>query len=125
MDATDFIVTDVADLAITCDVYEQADSGAYNGGFSKVGEKDVHIFAPSSQQRVTLEGSGQETAFTGLAVVDHDVNGDPVHTVEVNHQLRPQANSAKHYDVRVKDGLPNDVNPVVWRLGLDRANSSE
>lgn len=124
MDATEFIVTDVADFATPCDVYRESDSGAYSGSKSKVDAKDVYVFAPNSTQQTVTEGSGQDTSFTGLAVVDTDVNGDVVHHVEVGDELRVQSDDTKRYDVRVKEGVPDDIEPVVWRFGLDRANSA-
>lgn len=124
MDALDAIVASVTDQRITCDVYRDDSTSAYGGDPSKVGTVDVAIFEPSSSSEVVVEGSGQDTSLTGLVVPTHDSNGDLVHDVEVNDELRVQSNEAKRYDVRVKDGVPNELDPDMWRLGLERANAS-
>lgn len=126
MDATAFIQSDVTALADTFDVYRVDDndtSSAYdNGTFTDTGV-DVHVrvHSPSSQQQVVAEGSGQETSYTGFLVPEYDVDGNLAHNVEVNDQLRM---NGKRYDVVVKDGIPNDHDPEIWRLGLDKANQS-
>jgi hypothetical protein len=124
MDALQFLVTDVTDQAVTCDVYRDTSSDAYGGSKTKVDSVDVAIFAPSSSSQVVVEGSGDETSFTGLVVPERDENDDLVESVHVNDELRVQGNTEKRFDVRVKDGVPNDLDPELWRLGLDKANSS-
>jgi hypothetical protein len=122
MDATAYIQSDVAEMAITMDVYRKEDSGAYSGDFTKVGAADVHVFNPSSQQQVVVEGSGEETSMTGLKLPEYDIDDNLVEPVHVNDQLRV---GGKRYDVRVKEGIPNEIDPDLWRLGLDTANTSD
>lgn len=122
MDALSYIKTDVADMAVTMDVYRKDDSGAYSGDWTLVDTKNVHVFAPSSSSRVVVEGSGQETSLTGLTLPTYDTNDTLVDVIHVNDQLRY---NGKRYDVRVKDGLPNELDPELWKLGLDRANATE
>lgn len=122
MDALSYIKTDVADMAVTMDVYRKDDSGAYSGEWTPVDTKDVDVFSPSSSASVVVEGSGQETSLTGLTLPTYDTNDTLVDVIHVNDQLRY---NGKRYDVRVKDGLPNELDPELWKLGLDRANTTE
>jgi len=125
MDAVTFMQCDVSDQAVTCDVLRPQDSGPYDSGFSSVGTIDVTVFEPSSQQRVTIEGTSEDTSLTGLAVPQYDNNGDLQHVVQVSDRLKPQSNPQRQYDVRAKNGLPNELEPELWQLGLDVATSSE
>jgi hypothetical protein len=90
-----------------------------------VGTIDVTVFEPSSQQRVTIEGTSEDTSLTGLAVPQYDNNGDLQHVVEVSDRLKPQSRPERQYEVRAKNGLPNELDPELWQLGLDVATSSE
>lgn len=122
MDALAYVQSDITQLATTFDVYTRVNDGAYEGDFQQDGTADVHVFNPSSQQQVVVEGSGEETSFTGLTNVQYDSNDDVVHDVDVNDQLRLDG---KRYDVRVKEGVPSEHDPKFWRLGLDLANQSQ
>jgi len=125
MDALEAILGCVNRQAVTCDIYRDTGNGPYDDTLSDTGETvDIAIFAPNSQSQVVVEGSGQETSFTGHIVPEYDANGNLVDPVRVNDELRPQ-NTTKRYDVRVKDGVPNEMDPEIWQLGLDRANASE
>jgi hypothetical protein len=125
MDALSFMHADVTAQSVTCDVYrDDGDTSYGSSGASKVGTADVAIYAPESTSEVVVEGSGQETSLTGLVVPERDDAGDLVHNVKVNDELRVQSQPEKRYEVRVKDGFPNELSPELWRLGLDRANSS-
>jgi len=121
VDATAFIQSDIATLASEFDVHRPASDGAYNDGFEMVGTARVHVFSPSSQHQVVVEGSDEKAAYTGLATVSRDANDEVVHDVQQDDQLR---RNGHHYDVRVKHGEPNDHNPEFWKLGLDKANTA-
>ncbi len=124
MDALSYIQSDIEEQSVACDVLRD-DGGGYNGGnYSKVDTIDVAIHSPSSSSEVVVEGSGEETSLTGKVVPDYDSNGNLLSHVQVNDRLRPQEHSGKLYEVRVKDGVPNELNPDIWRLGLEHANSS-
>lgn len=125
MNALDLMLATVDEQAVTCDVYRASSSGAYSDDATKVDTVDIAIFSPTSSSEVVVEGSGQETTMTGLLVPQFDANGDPVEVVQVNDELRLQSNTSKRYDVRVKEGFPNEFDPEVWRCGLNRANASE
>lgn len=126
MDALDYMRTSVTDQSVRCDVRRDQSSDSYSGpDYSTVGEVDVAIFDPSSSSVVVTEGSGEDTSLTGLVVPAYDTDGNLNERVHVNDRLRPQSNTAKLYEVRVKDGLPNEIDPDLWRLGLEHANQSE
>lgn len=125
MDALTFMQADVTSQAVTCNVYDSTSERQYGGGGkTKVDQVDVAIFAPSSSSEVVVEGSGQETSFTGLVVPRYGPDGTLIHHVDVNQELRVAADESKRYEVRVKEGVPNDLDPEIWRLGLERANDS-
>lgn len=125
MDALAYIHDDVSRQAVTCAIWRDTSDGPYDDSLSDTGETvDVAISSPTSQQQVVAEGSGQEATFVGVLVPEEGRDGTLQDPVRLNDQLRP-VGSARRYDVRTKDGVPNDLNPEIWQLGLDRANSSE
>lgn len=115
----------VEEQSVTCDIYRSSSSGAYSNSAATGDTVDVAIFAPTSSSEIVVEGSGQETSMTGLLIPQYDATASLVETVEVNDELRLQSDGSKRYDVRVKEGHPNEIDPELWRLGLDRANVSE
>lgn len=122
MNAEDYLRSAIGDGTRTFEVWRRGDSGgAYESDFSQVDTVPVHVHSPTSTSQVVTEGSGQETDFTGLVVPDRDASGTVVHHVEVNDQLRADGH---RFDVRVKEGIPNDLDPEYFRLGLARANDS-
>lgn len=128
MDALDYIHNTITEQSVTCDVLRPADDGStvYDDGFTETGERvNVAVFQPSSSSTVTTEGTGQDVSLTGHLVPSYDKNGDLTVVVEVGDRLRVTDNTAKQYEVRTKDGVPNDLDPEVWQLGLEPANSSE
>lgn len=124
MDATAFMQADVAEQAVTCDVFDETGERAYNGpSESKQDEVDVAIFQPTASALVEIEGSDQEVSLAGLVVPDYDSNGNLVEHVGVNDTIQPQG-TQKKYRVETKVGLPNDLSVDLWQLGLNRANDS-
>lgn len=105
-------------------VYRGDSSGAYESTMQQVDEVDVHLYAPSSSHSVVLEGAGEETGLTGLVIPDRDANGDIIEHVYNNDELRLKSDESVRYNVLVKDGVPDDLDPDLWRLGLEKANTS-
>lgn len=124
MDALAYMVSDVADHAVTCNVYRDTSSTNYGSDSTKVDEVDVYIFNPSSQSQVVVEGSGQDTSLTGLVVPDYDSNDNLVEHVQVGDELRVKSDESKRYDVAVREAIPSEFELELWRLGLNRANAS-
>lgn len=115
----------VEEQSVTCDIYRSSSSGAYSNQSATGDTVDIAIFSPTSSSEIVVEGSGQETSMTGLIVPQYDANDNLVETVQVNDELRLQSDGSKRYDVKVKEGHPNEIDPELWRLGLDRANASQ
>jgi len=125
MNITSYATSQIDANAVVCHVYRDTSERDYGGdSLTQVDIVDVWIFAPESSSQVVVEGNGQETSFTGFAHVDTDTDGDIIHHAEINDELRVAGNEAKRYEVRVKDGLPNEIEPQMWRFGLERANDS-
>jgi len=125
MDALDYIRSAVTEQTITCDVLREDNDSAYSSEPQKVDEVDVAIFAPSASSQVVVEGSGEDTSLSGYVVPETDTDGNMVEYVTVNDMLRPQSNTERLYTVRTKVGRPNELDPDLWELGLERANASQ
>jgi hypothetical protein len=106
-------------------VYRSDSSGAYESDMTQVDEVDVHLYSPASSHSVALEGTGEETGLTGLVIPDRDTNGDITEHVYGNDQLRFKSDESVRYDVLTKDGVPSDLDPTLWRLGLEKSNTSD
>jgi hypothetical protein len=119
MDALTYIQTDVVDQAVVFDVYRPTSDGAYDGDFESAGTASVAVFSPSSRHEVSVEGSDDPASYTGLMTVSRNADGDIEHVVQQDDQLR---HNGHRYDVVVKEGVPNPINPELWRLGLDEAS---
>jgi len=122
MNAREYIVTDVADRATTCDIYRSDSDGVYNSDYERVGETAVYIFSASSTTTISIEGSGQDTSLVGLTTPSYGRQGKLVHDVEVNDQLRV---NDRQYRVETKDAIGDELDPQLWQLGLERANVEE
>lgn len=121
MDALDYIRTTVNDDAVTCDIYRSSESGSYSGpDHTDTGETvQVAIFAPSSSAQIVTEGVEADTSLTGLVVPETDESGNIQQTVQVTDQLRVSDNTVKRYSVRSVTGVPNDLEPELFRVGLE------
>jgi hypothetical protein len=122
MNALDAIHDCVDAQAKTCAVYRDTDDGPYDSDRTQVDTVDVAFSSPSAQSQVVIEGSFEETSVVGHLVPEYDTDGALVHTVEVNDELR--VSDAQRYRVETKVGVPNEVEPELWELGLQRANET-
>lgn len=123
MDVLDYFASSVKNQAYTFDVYRNTGGNSYSEEKQKVGEVTVSISDRSSQSQTTVEGSDESVNFKGLLNPQYDENGTLTEVVFVNDELWRQ-NGEQRYVVKTKDGRPNDIEPDLWELGLDRANSS-
>lgn len=123
MDALDAIHSCLNEQTVTCAVYRQSDDGPYDGDMTQVGTVDVAMSAPSPQAQVVIEGSMEDTSLVGHLVPEYDTSGTLIETIHVNDELRPQ-NTETRYAVRTKVGVPNELSPELWELGLERANAT-
>jgi len=123
MNAVEYMQSDVATQGTLCDILRETTSSSYSdGGESIVDTVRVAIYAAQSSSQMTPAGMDPDTAFSGLVVPERDGDGDLIHPVDVGDVLRPQSNTALRYTVETKDGLPNDIDPSLWMLGLSRGN---
>jgi len=126
MDPMDYIHTDLTDQSVTCAVYRSSGSGVYNDGLSDTGETvEVTLSEPSSSSVSHVEGIDEDTSLVGQVVPEYDDNGDLTERLEVNDELRAIAYEGKRYEVSTKDGIPNELDPEIWALGLEPANQSD
>jgi hypothetical protein len=121
MEAAQFMRTDVATQARTFDVYRTS-GRSYDSSDTQDGTVDVALSTASASGQVVTEGTDSNASFVGHAVPQYDGNGDPA--VRVGDELRLQSDTAKRYEVTDVVGLPDDVDPTLWELGLDRSNDS-
>lgn len=123
MDSLDYIRSSVREQAITCDVLTETEDTSYNSGsYSATDTVDVAIFSPTSSSELVPAGMDEQTTYAGHYVPEYDQNDDLVHVVEQGNHLRPQSNTALRYVVKTKMGAPDEIDPDLWVLGLDRAN---
>ena len=123
MYVTDYFSTSIGDQTYTFDVYRNTGGNSYDESMEDVGEVEVSISDVSSQSDTTVEGSDESVTYKGLLNPQYDMNGNLSEVVFVNDELRLQS-GPKNYVVKTKDGHPNDIDPDIWELGLDRANES-
>lgn len=112
----------VTDQAVTCDIYRADDSDVYDESMSQVGTVEVAISDATSTSQLVVEGMDNEISVVGHVVPTYTNNSldDPL---RVGDELRPQA-TAQRYDVQTKVGVPNEIEPELWVLGLDRASGN-
>lgn len=127
MDALAYIHNDLSQQAVVCEILRPTDSDSvYDGDLTETDETvEVAIFQPSSSSTVTTEGTDQDTSLTGHIVPQYDTTDTLDTVVHVGDRLRVRANPAKRYEVRTKDGVPNDIDPELFRVGLEPANRSD
>ena len=123
MDPLEAITNSVAQQAVTCDVYRNTSNGPYEDATSPVDTAEIAFSAPSAQSQVVIEGSFEETSLVGHIVPEYDGSGALIKPVHVNDELRPQ-DSEHRYDVRTVVGVPSEVGPELWEIGVMRANAS-
>jgi hypothetical protein len=127
MDTLDYIHDAITEQAIACDIFRPDDSAAvYDDSLVDTGSSvEIAISDPSSTSVVQTEGVGEDISLVGHVVPQTDQNGQLTEVLHVGDQLVPQSAPEKAYDVRTKDGVPNELDPEIWQVGLERANASE
>jgi len=122
MDATDYINSEV-NGGFEFAVFRGGNS--YSGGMEDTGDRViVDVTEAASQAADNVEGSSQDVSFRGLLNPSYDDSGGLTDVVKVNDELRLVGNKEIRYVVQTKQGQPNDIDPELWNLGLDRANST-
>ena len=122
MDALQYLQSTVAHQAHTFTVYTQ-DGNSYNSDYSDTGETvDMSVSDMSGSGETVTEGSDQSVSYRGTLNPSYDNSGDLTEYVGVNDELRA-VDGNQRYVVKTKTGIPNDIDPEVWQLGLERANT--
>ena len=123
MDALEYLRSEVTHQAHSFDVYTQDGGNSYNNDYSKSGETvEMSVSDMSGSGETVAEGSDQSVSYRGTLTPSYDNNGDLTKTVGVNDELRA-VDGNQRYVVKTKTGIPNDIDPEVWQLGLERANT--
>jgi hypothetical protein len=127
MDTLDYIHDAITEQAIACDIFRPDDSAAvYDDSLVDTGSSvEIAISDPSSTSVVQTEGVGEDISLVGHVVPQTDQNGQLTEVLHIGDQLVPQSAPEKAYNVRTKDGVPNELDPEIWQLGLERSNESE
>ncbi len=112
----------VTEQAVTCDIYRADDNGVYDESMSSAGTVDVAVSDASGTNQLVDEGMDTEVSMVGHVVPTYTNNtlDDPL---RVGDELRPHPTSQR-YDVQTKVGVPNEIEPELWVLGLDRASGT-
>jgi len=123
MDTLDAIHDSITDQAVWCDVYRDTSDGPYSDDTdTNVNTVKVAFSSPTAQSQVVVEGSFEETSVVGHVVPEYDTDGTLVQSVHVNDELR--VDDTHRYDVTTVVGIPNEIEPELWELGLQRANAT-
>jgi len=122
MDAVDWFHQSVNDDAYSFAVYEGGNS--YSDEKTATGETiNITVSDVATQSSVVTEGTEQNVSYRGTYVPMYDASGSLKTVVEVGNELHRE-NGEQKYVVRTKVARPNEINPELWYLGLDRANNS-
>jgi len=123
MDAVDWFHQSVNEDAYSFAVYESG-GNSYSDEQTATGETvNITISDVSTQSSVVTEGTEQNVSYRGTYVPMYDASNRLRTVVEVGNELHRE-NGEQKYVVRTKVGRPNEINPELWYLGLDRANNS-
>ena len=123
MDALQYLQSTVTHQAHTFAVYTQDGNNSYNSEYSDTGETvEMSVSDMSGSGETVTEGSDQSVSYRGTLNPSYDNNGDLTETVGVNDELRA-VDGNQRYVVKTKTGIPNDIDPEVWQVGLQRANT--
>lgn len=127
MNTTDYLHAEVRREAKSFSVYRDTTNRTYGtDGLTKIGAIPLWLFDGSATSSVVVEGTEEDTAFTGLLRPSADLttDGDGPDGVSVADELRLRDSPQKRFEVRTKVAVPTAFDPDVYRLGVDRANDS-
>jgi len=123
MDALKYLRQEVTHQSYEFDVYSPDGGNSYDGGMTDTGNTvEMTVSDMSGTGETVTEGSDQDVSYRGMITPQYDNEGNLRHVTDVNDELRA-TDSEQRYVVKSKVGLPNDIDPDVWQLGLNRANS--
>jgi len=118
MDVVDYYRGEIRNQGQWLDVYRQTCNTSYDNEKSKVGRVRLSVSAPSSSSEVNTEGTDQSVSMVGLS----DPTEERSTALRVGDELRTRPDGQRRYRVETRDGLPNDFNPEILRVGLSKRN---
>ena len=118
MRAVDYLLSETKEKETTCSVYRTSGSQSYDSTTENVGETVIWLFDASASSNVVTEGTEEETSFTGMLRPSADLQDG----VRVGDELQFEGHPERRYEVRTKVGIPTELDPDVWQLGIERAN---
>ncbi len=116
--AVDYLLSETKSNETGCTVYRTTGGQSYDNSAKKVGETAIWLFDASASSNVVTEGTEEETSFTGLLRPSRDLQDG----VQVADELQFDDHPERRYEVRTKVGVPTELDPDVWQLGIERAN---
>lgn len=120
MRTAEYIRQQTRNNARTFRVYRPSTGRSYDGDDEVAGTVDVWVFDASATASVVTEGVDEETSLTGLLRPIDDLQGG----VAVGDEIRLASDESRRYEVETKVGVPTELEPTVWQLGIERANSA-
>lgn len=119
MDSAQYLLKRTRGEERSCTVYREADGGSYDNSVTEVGTTALWLFDASATSSIDVEGAADDASFTAFCrpAVDRDT------TIRVGDEIQFDAHPDRRYVVRTKVGVPTELSPTVWRLGVDRANA--
>lgn len=116
--AVDYLLSETERNERSCTVYRTSGNQSYDSTTEDVGETAIWLFDASASSNVVTEGTEEETSFTGMLRPSVDLpNG-----VHIADELQFDGHPERRYEVRTKVGIPTELDPDVWQLGIERAN---
>lgn len=116
--AVDYLLSETKDNETACTVFRTSGSQSYDSTSEDVGETAIWLFDASASSNVVTEGTEEETSFTGMLRPSVDLQDG----VQVADELQFDGHPERRYEVRTKVGIPTELDPDVWQLGIERAN---
>jgi hypothetical protein len=118
MDVVDYYRGEIRNQGQWLDVYRQTGNTSYDSEKSAVGKVCLSVSAPSSSSEVNTEGTDQSVSMVGL-IDPTDQRSTDLH---VGDELRTRPDGQRRYRVETRDGLPNDFDTEIVRVGLSKRN---
>lgn len=101
-------------------VWRSDDERSYDSTLTEVGTVPIWAFDATATSGVVTEGVEEETSITGYIRPSADLPD----SLSISDEVRVADHPELRYEVRTKVGVPSALDPLLYRLGLERANDS-
>ena len=118
MNTTRYIRRETKGNEQPCTIYRSTGDSTYDSDDTEVGETALWLFDSSATSSIVTEGATDDTSFTALLRPERDIQSG----VSIGDELVFDGHPERRYEVRTKVGVPTELDPTVWQLGVDRAN---